>query len=392
MRLCGTVKPLRHPRGKELMRLHMRTTLLKLLSLLLLMLVVTITLQMKKQKATLRESNQISPARHPPHADDVNNDTWWRRLLCRNVHYTKDAVILPFLNRDVKPSKDRLNVFLTEMSCSPRPLYRSWCALESWALQNRRASVWLVMLGKAVDPSDGLLLALSEAYPNLRLVTMDLDWLFSSLPTHRLFSSGQWAGSTWPGKSLSNMVRLALVWRFGGFYTDFDTVCLRDVQGLSNVVGSQSSEIVNNAVFHFEHHHPFVQDNMEQQNKNFDGASFNVNGVNIMSEAAKTACNTSDFEDLVRKREGLCRGFRVLPESAFYPVAWDSWRDIFRPGAGPNLLKRLNGSYVLHAWNVFSALSPIRIGMGTLYDLVSSAYCPVTKRHLLEAGRVWGPF
>lgn len=32
-------------------------------------------------------------------ADNVNNDTWWRRLSCRNVHYTKDAVTLPFLNR-----------------------------------------------------------------------------------------------------------------------------------------------------------------------------------------------------------------------------------------------------------------------------------------------------
>lgn len=66
------------------------------------------------------------------------------------------------------------------------------------------------------------------------------------------------------------MVRLALVWRFGGFYTDFDTVCLRDVRSLSNVVGSQSPEIVNNAIFHFDHHHPFIHKNMEQQNENFD--------------------------------------------------------------------------------------------------------------------------
>lgn len=69
-------------------------------------------------------------------------------------------------------------------------------ASHSWALQNRGASVWLVMLGKAVDTSDGLQHALSEAYPNLRLVTMDLDGLFAGLPTHRLFSSGQWAASS----------------------------------------------------------------------------------------------------------------------------------------------------------------------------------------------------
>lgn len=66
------------------------------------------------------------------------------------------------------------------------------------------------------------------------------------------------------------MVRLALVWHYGGFYTDYDTVCLRGVHNLRNVVGSQSSEIVNNAVFHFDNHHLFVQKNMERQNENFD--------------------------------------------------------------------------------------------------------------------------
>lgn len=76
--------------------------------------------------------------------------------------------------------------------------------------------------------------------------------------------------TAWPAKNLSNMVRLALVWRFGGFYTDFDTICLRGVQNLSNVVGSQSSKFVNNAVFHFEHHHPLIQEIMEEQNENFD--------------------------------------------------------------------------------------------------------------------------
>ena len=76
--------------------------------------------------------------------------------------------------------------------------------------------------------------------------------------------------TAWPAKNLSNMVRLALVWHYGGFYADFDTVCLRTVKGLKNVVGSQSSELVNNAVFHFDRHHPFLHSIMEQQNIKFN--------------------------------------------------------------------------------------------------------------------------
>uniref|UniRef100_A0A0P4WMI3 Alpha 1,4-glycosyltransferase domain-containing protein n=1 Tax=Scylla olivacea TaxID=85551 RepID=A0A0P4WMI3_SCYOL len=278
---------------------------------------------------------------------------------------------------------------MLEMSCNPRPLYRSWCGLESWALQNRRSGVWLVMLGTAVDSTDGLLLALKQTYPNLHVVTVDLEWLFRDLPTNNLFSSGQWVDSTWPAKSLSNMVRLAVVWHYGGFYADFDTVCLRPTEHLRNVVGSQSAEYVNNAIFHFDRHHPFVHQNMERQNMNFNGALLNVNGVNIMSNTAKMACNTTNFDELVAKGRGLCQGFRVLPQSAFYPVSWENWRDIFRSGAGPNLMKELNSSFVLHAWNVFSAANPVRVGTRTLYDLVSSAYCPITKRRVVDEARVW---
>ncbi|MPC58599.1 Lactosylceramide 4-alpha-galactosyltransferase [Portunus trituberculatus] len=278
---------------------------------------------------------------------------------------------------------------MLEMSCNPRPLYRSWCGLESWALQNRRSAVWLVMLGTAVDPTGGLLLALEHAYPNLHVVTVDLEWLFRDLPTKTLFSSGQWADSTWPAKSLSNMARLALVWHYGGFYADFDTVCLRQTEHLRNVVGSQSANYVNNAIFHFDRHHPFVHQNMERQNISFNGALLNVNGVNIMSSTAKMACNTTNFDELVAQSRGKCRSFTVLPQSAFYPVSWENWKDIFRLGAGPDLMKKLNSSFVLHAWNVFSAPYPVRVGRGALYDLVSSAYCPITKRRVVDEERVW---
>lgn len=97
-------------------------------------------------------------------------------------------------------SVGQMNPKLLIFFCSP-----------SWALHNREASVWLVMLGLAVDPSDGLLHSLRNAYPNLRLVTVDLDWLFRGLPTHRLFSSGQWVASS---KCMNSCFRLTCFRQF----------------------------------------------------------------------------------------------------------------------------------------------------------------------------------
>lgn len=57
-----------------------------------------------------------------------------------------------------------------------------------------------------------------------------------------------------------------------------------------------------------------------------------------------------------------------------------------------SVLQELNDSFVLHAWNVFSADSPIRVGARTLYDLLSSANCPITKTRVVDEGRVWDQY
>ena len=68
----------------------------------------------------------------------------------------------------------------------------------------------------------------------------------------------------WPASHLSDLLRLGLLWKLGGMYTDSDTVCLRSVEGLNNVLGLGAPNHVNHAIMHFHRHHPFIKRCMER--------------------------------------------------------------------------------------------------------------------------------
>ncbi|XP_037786376.1 lactosylceramide 4-alpha-galactosyltransferase-like [Penaeus monodon] len=85
--------------------------------------------------------------------------------------------------------------------------------------------------------ADGLPARLLERYSNLYVVTTDLETVFKNTSLEDFFMSGLWhKGTPWPIIQLSDILRVALVWRFGGFYTDIDTVCLKDIFPLQNFV------------------------------------------------------------------------------------------------------------------------------------------------------------
>ncbi|XP_069936821.1 lactosylceramide 4-alpha-galactosyltransferase-like [Cherax quadricarinatus] len=133
--------------------------------------------------------------------------------------------------------EDARNIVLAETSCNSRPAYRAWCAVESMAQQNPEARVWYVMTAPAVEMKDGLPPRLLQQYTNLQVVTTDLGKVFSNTPLMPLYTNRTWnINTTWPAVNLSDMVRLALVWRVGGFYSDTDVVCISSLAALRNVV------------------------------------------------------------------------------------------------------------------------------------------------------------
>ena len=71
---------------------------------------------------------------------------------------------------------------------------------------------------------------------------------------------------------LSNSLTMAVIWKFGGFYSDLDVMVERDLSHFENVFGSYRNSqhmYLCNGVFHFEKRHPLIGKVLEIQKSDY---------------------------------------------------------------------------------------------------------------------------
>lgn len=321
-------------------------------------------------------------------AHEVTRQTWWQRALCnfRNstLHSNPSNLFhLPRLYSDITPKTTDYNIFLSDTACNARPYYRAWCSAESWAGQNPGAEVWYILTSPAADDSDGLVQELKHHYENLHVVGADLDKMFSQTPLDKFFKSGNWTRNTpWPQSNLSNLLRNIVVWLWGGFYSDADTICIKNITHLHNIIAYQyySDSFANNALMQFEAGHQFVYMVMEYLKDNFKLATWHVNGPGAATKVLKELCNVTDLDDVLNGTR-KCEGVSLLPENMLQPIPHQMWQFYFTKGYGYKFEEKLKSVYVLHTWNKLSEYEPIIIGRDSIYDVAARTYCPITYSH-----------
>ncbi|KAE9447670.1 hypothetical protein C3L33_20433, partial [Rhododendron williamsianum] len=214
-------------------------------------------------------------------------------------------------------------------------------------------------------------------------VTPDLPFLFNDTPAESWFDEFK-RGKTDPGEvslaqNLSNLIRLAVLYKYGGVYLDTDFIVLKDFSGLRNSIGAQSVDAfgnwtrLNNAVLVFDKNHTLLHKFMEEFTSTFNGNRWGHNGPYLVSRVVE------------RTPKGQDCNFTVLPRMAFYPVDWTRIAGLFaKPVTRANSkwveakLAQLGGvSYGVHLWNKES--SRLRIEEGSIIGRLISSNCVICK-------------
>lgn len=178
------------------------------------------------------------------------------------------------------------------------------------------------------------------------------------------------------GQNLSNLLRLALLYKFGGIYMDLDVIVLKSLSKLRNTIGAQNLDSrtgkwgrLNNALLIFDQKHPLLFKFIEEFALTFDGNKWGHNGPYLVSRVVSRVSGRLGFN------------FTVLPPSAFYPVDWRAIGSLFQ---GPKdeiqsrwLVKKLRqirkGSFAVHLWNKRSR--KLEVEKGSIVDSIISDCC-----------------
>ncbi|CAN6894572.1 unnamed protein product [Brassica oleracea] len=245
----------------------------------------------------------------------------------------------------------------------------------------------LMILSSTMDSPRGFRVLkpfLDRGY-RITAVTPDLPFLLKDTAGESWLEEIK-TGKRDPGKislaqNLSNLMRLAYLFKFGGVYLDTDMIVLKSFKTLRNVIGAQTLEPVsrnwtrlNNAVLVFDKNHPLLRKCIEEFALTFNGNVWGHNGPYLVSRVARAVEGTVGYN------------FTVMTPPAFYSVNWIEIGKLFKVSRTEKDRKRVEvkvlemqrRSYGLHLWNKFS--SKFEIEKGSAMDKIVSDHCVICEK------------
>ncbi|KAL8467962.1 hypothetical protein ACS0TY_031274 [Phlomoides rotata] len=255
-------------------------------------------------------------------------------------------------------SSCKFRFFMTWISSVESFGSREMFCLES--LFNAHPNGCLIIVSSSLDSRKGMqiLTPFFDKGFKVAAISPDFKFLFKNTAAqawyNRLKRGNVDPGGVSLGQNLSNLLRIGLLYRFGGIYLDTDVIVLKNFGGLRNVIGAQTIDLVtgkwsrlNNAVMIFDKRHPLMLKFIEEFALTFDGNKWGHNGPYLVSRVVSRLSGRGGFN------------VTVLPPSAFYPVDWSRIGSLFK---GPKnlshskwLLAKLrqirSHSFAVHLWN-----------------------------------------
>lgn len=315
----------------------------------------------------------------------INNSTKVRRktkiqplfriLLSEPQPKKFSARVKEFLGKNCK-----FRFFMTWISSLDTFGDRELFTIES--LFNSHPNGCLIIVSNSLDSTRGMEILKPFLNKGFRVtaISPDFDYLFKNTVAeawfNRLKSGNVDPGEVSLGQNLSNVLRLGLLYKFGGIYVDTDVIVLRSFSKLRNVIGAQTVDVVsknwtrlNNAVMVFDKGHPLLFKFIQEFALTFNGNKWGHNGPYLVSRVVSRVSGRPGYN------------FTVLPPVAFYPVDWSRIGSLFRGPKDEADLKWLlakvrhirNNSYVVHLWNKQSR--GLKVEKGSVIRRIMSGCC-----------------
>ncbi|XP_022183868.1 lactosylceramide 4-alpha-galactosyltransferase isoform X1 [Nilaparvata lugens] len=302
-----------------------------------------------------------------------------------NIYCYLDTVDNPIEELDPKQVVKDTSIFFHETSChSKGAVYlsaRQACAVESAAKMNPGSHVYVLYPSPLSQPNATRvdpLFTVINAYSNVRVRHLNAERYFQGSPLEEWYKSGYLQASQYPRSHASDLFRYLTLWKFGGIYLDLDVVVVKSFEKEVNFAGAESSEDVAAGVLSFSTRglgRKMATECLLDLKKNFRGYDWGYNGPGVITRVLKATCNVDKVTDMTLEQ---CKGFRVFPPEAFYPIPWREWKLYFDAERSESTMRQLENSYVIHVWNKFSITANVTVGSKQPYGLVASKYCPVT--------------
>jgi hypothetical protein len=330
------------------------------------------------------------------------------------------------------------NIFFIETNSS-RPFFtiKELCAIESAAFRNPRAIVYVFSSEAQLDESSKLML--SKHYSNIRMLKLEPLSVFEQTPLLEWWLSGNVTSHpTHKTGHLSDAVRLALLYKYGGFYSDLDTITLRNLQPLSKYPASlgylyETFDSIGNGFLHFRSGHELLLLAMQVFKKDYNPNLWSSNGPLLMYKVIRDYCQM-EYDEIFMKLKKSMRFFRqrdrldyliekkkllslnnlmnneietqiaklelrirkqnreqsceviIYPKEFIYPVSYieEKYYLLFAANSSIDILTYMD-SYSIHFFGKISDALKLKANQYSIYEYFAVNNCPIIHQNLLHS-------
>jgi hypothetical protein len=296
----------------------------------------------------------------------------------------------------------RYNVFFIETSMSRKYFStKQLCAIESAAMHNPLANVYVVSM-RAVFKDIGLFVR----YKNLIWIKLSPYELFSGTPLWAWWISGAVLKSQYVTAHISDAARLVLLWKYGGFYSDLDTITIKSYEpllpysGAGYILNNKGPSLAN-GFLHFRAKHPLLEQAIHRFADNYNPNIWGHNGPILLRNTFADYCNSSNiYKDLALNAttpDGVGDGGEnnstnnnptsvrpscdlvVFPQEYFYPYNNYELTYLFDKKAQLNVSAFIN-TYSVHFYGKMSYKYDVTLNDNSVYEHFASGNCELIYR------------
>jgi lactosylceramide 4-alpha-galactosyltransferase len=270
--------------------------------------------------------------------------------------------------------------------------------VESAALTNPDMSIYVYMAmerppGKPeMDVGEGLerhcqTMDILESFPNVYINRNDLPKHLIDTPLESLYFSGKLKSSDYALQHISDALRVALLYKYGGIYLDLDVVVLRSLKCLRNTAGHTfilGESSIENGFMAFDRGHKLLKFFMRWMQRAYKPNERSVIGPNGLSKAFQMLCNhpSKIISDSVY--DFKCHdNVRVTlhNKTAFHPITYFEQNRFYEQDFNENELDTFDQSYSVH---VYGSGHGAHVPKTSLFAFMAHQFCPATYSYHLQ--------
>ena len=251
------------------------------------------------------------------------------------------------------------------------------CAIESAAKHNPKSIIRVLSINAIINDTE-----LLQKYMNIKYEKINLNQTFNNSILHQFWFENKLSAAKNPIfriSHLSDALRFLFVYKYGGVYSDLDTITVKDFSFIRkyNGFGALNNKEVGSGLLHFTKQHPFILKCLERFNRDYNGKVWAANGPLLIQKELVIYCNQTNFENLMLKfNEPNNCDVGMFPTNFFYPYPWAQFKVLFEKNATLEIQKFLN-TYSVHFYGKMSGLRELNKNENSLFGYFASSNCPL---------------